>query len=464
MSREHAERAARASEVPGDEPAFAAWSEPVPARDPLELFAAARGPRFYWAAPERGIEIVALGEIARIETAGESRFEAAARAAEALFARVRASASGSRAAAPLEVGARLVGGFGFEPEAPAHGAWRGWPALRFALPEIALVRAGDRAWATVCARADRGAPHASPSAKLDACLALAGDATSARGGGRERARGFAALADRTPDAYLRGIERALDAIARGEVEKVVLARACTVALREGAAPAQVLASLRALHPGCFAFGIGSGDTCFVGATPERLLRREGSRLLASALAGSAPRGRTPEADARLAHELCGSAKEQAEHAAVRRAVREALAPLCLRLTAPDAPELLRLDGIQHLHSPLEGEVASARDAHLLRAAARLHPTPAICGAPREAARAFLAEHEALERGWYAGGVGWLAPGGDGELAVPLRCALLRGRRATLFAGAGIVEGSDPRAELAETRLKLQAALGALVEL
>ncbi len=147
---------------------------------------------------------------------------------------------------------------------------------------------------------------------------------------------------------------------------------------------------------------------------------------------------------------------------MRRAVEEALAPLCARLAAPESPELLRLDGIQHLYTPFEGEPRNPRDAHLLRVAARLHPTPATCGAPRDAARAFLAEHEGLERGWYAGGVGWLAPAGEGELAVPLRCALLRGRRATLHAGAGIVEGSDPRAELAETRLKLQAALGALV--
>jgi isochorismate synthase EntC len=187
-------------------------------------------------------------------------------------------------------------------------------------------------------------------------------------------------------------------------------------------------------------------------------------VLSGALAGSAPRGRTPAEDERLARALRESKKEQAEHDVVRRAVLEALAPVCESLDAPEAPGLLRLDGIQHLHTPVTGELRAGADGELLALAGRLHPTPAVGGAPSAAARAFLADHEGLDRGGYAGGVGWLGASGDGELMVALRCALLEGRRATLLAGAGIVAGSDPDAELAETCLKLRAALAALVDL
>ncbi|MBM4334901.1 MAG: isochorismate synthase [Deltaproteobacteria bacterium] len=442
----------------------ASWTERVAARDLLALFAAATGARFLLERPGRGVGLAAVGACAAIASEGEDRFARAAEQSDALFARLRAAAAESVSAAVLASAPKLVGGFAFA-DAPPGGVWGGWPALSFVLPELAVAISDGTALATASVEVAPGADAAELEARVAAILATASCSPRPPApAGTRGALGFSACADRAPEAYEAGVSRALAAILRGELEKVVLARSCELSRHSGFAPEQVLARLRADHPDCSLFAVGHGDACFVGATPELLLERDGARLRASALAGSAPRGRTPEEDERSAQELRESKKEQEEHAIVRRALAETLQPLCTRLDAPEAPEILRLGSIQHLHTPFEGELRGGTESALLRLAARLHPTPATCGAPRAAAREFIAEHEQLERGWYAGSVGWLGSQGQGELVVALRCALLRGERATLLAGAGVVGRSVPRAELAETSLKLRATLPALVEL
>lgn len=449
----------------GGRPLLAAWREPAADHaDPLAVFAAAPGERFFWAPSGDALALAASGAVAVVESAGATRFASAAAAARALFADLRQASAPEVGPTPAEAGPVLVGGFTFADDAPgAGGPWAGWPALRFVLPERCLVRAGASAWWTLAIRV---APDADPDrllTKLRAPAAPTGASDPDRHPASERAPGFSVLPDRPPAAYRRSVAAALSAIAAGDLEKVALARSCRVVRRGGFDPAHVLAALRELHPGCTAFGLGDRARSFVGATPERLLRCEGDRVQSDALAGSAPRGRTPAEDRRLARALRESKKEQAEHAVVRRAIVEALAPACASLAAPEAPGLLRLGGIQHLHTPITGRLRAGAEGDLLALAGRLHPTPAVGGAPSAAARAFLAAHEGFDRGGYAGGIGWLGADGAGELAVALRCALLRGRCATLYAGAGIVAESDPAAELAETRLKLRATLNALVE-
>lgn len=432
--------------------------------DPLALFAAASGvlpsssPRFFFDAPGRTRTLVAAGEAAAIEAAGPRRFELAAAAARALFGRLRSD--GPAAAAPA--GAILVGGFAFADAPSRADVWRGFPPLRFRLPSLAAAR-DDRGW--TLALAARIAPGADPepvAAALEDGLARWLETPTPIGDDAPEA--FVAHTEKPRADYRRLVTRALRAIAEGSLEKVVIARTCALRQEGGFDPVRVLASLRAAHPGCFAFAVGQGEATFLGATPERLLRRAGERLLASALAGSAPRGRTPEEDEALGRALRESKKDQSEHAVVVRSIRSALAGACGDLEAPESPQLLRLDGIQHLHTPVSGRLLAESPADALTLAGRLHPTPAVGGAPRAAAQAWLRAHEGLERGWWAGGVGWLAPDGDGELAVALRSALLRGDAATLWAGAGVVQGSLPEAELRETGLKLRAALSALVEL
>ena len=177
------------------------------------------------------------------------------------------------------------------------------------------------------------------------------------------------------------------------------------------------------------------------------------------LAGSIRRGKTPAEDARLGQTLLDSAKDRAEHAVVVRALGEALGETCDRLQVSDTPSLLKLGHIQHLCTPITGHLANGHT--LLDLVERLHPTPAVGGRPREAALRLIRACEGLDRGWYAGPVGWLDAQGEGEFAVALRSALLHGNTATLFAGCGIVADSDPEREYAESRLKLKPMLTAL---
>ncbi len=192
------------------------------------------------------------------------------------------------------------------------------------------------------------------------------------------------------------------------------------------------------------------------------MRLEGRVAYLAAIAGSIARGTTPGADGALARALLASAKDRHEHELVVRAIRDSIAPLCDRLDVPEAPQVLALANVQHLLTPITAHLAAR--CRLLDLVDRLHPTPAVAGHPRAAALHELRERERIERGWYAGPVGWMNLDGDGELAVAIRSALLSGNQATLYAGAGIVAGSDPEAELAETRLKLQPLLSALMEI
>lgn len=432
---------------------------PLPARDALPVFAAAAAAseRFYWEQPATGFQIASAGATCAIEAAGPERFAAVARQARALGCDLHRI--GALPAEPWEP--CLVGGFAFL-DGVSSPEWAGFPAARLVLPEWLLARRGDKTLLRVVQRVEPGAPAGELAAGLrERASALpAGGAWT--GGEAPGPPHFRAAAD-APHAHFCGaVAAALEAIAAGELEKVVVARSVQIVRPTRFDAAAVLARLRSRHPSCASFALTRGAVALVGATPEILLRLEGRRVLTAALAGSAPRGRSPEADEQLGRELLESKKEQSEHAVVVRALREALAPLCDELGHPEAPRLQRLEGIQHLHTPLEGRLRAA--AGLLDLLPRLHPTPAVGGSPRRAALDWIACHEALERGWYAGPVGYVDDAGGGEMRVALRCALLRGGTARLFAGAGVVAGSQPEAELRETRLKLAAMLDALVEL
>lgn len=259
-----------------------------------------------------------------------------------------------------------------------------------------------------------------------------------------------------PDLHwLEAVATAVKHLEDGDLDKVVLARDHAVWSRHPF-DARVLARrLRGRFPACFTFLVEG----LVGASPELLVRRSGDRVASVALAGTAPRGATPDADRRLGERLLSSDKDRREHAFTAAAVREALAGRCDRLEDDPEPVLLRLDNLQHLATRFEGRLTTGET--VLEVADALHPTPAVGGTPRPAALALIRELEDLDRGRYAGPVGWIDRHGDGELAIALRCAELAGARARLFAGAGIVRGSLPEEELEETRIKLRAMQSAL---
>jgi isochorismate synthase len=263
-----------------------------------------------------------------------------------------------------------------------------------------------------------------------------------------------------PGGYADAVRAALARIRRGDLRKVVLARQIRVRADRPLDPALLAARLRSVDPDAYTFVAPTTNGALVGASPELLLSRRGREVRSNPLAGSAPRSGDPEEDRLNGRELERSAKDREEHAIVVESVAEALGPFCERLAWDRDPVLLPTANVWHLSTRFAGTLrAPAADALALVAA--LHPTPAVGGSPRDVALATIDELEPFDRGAYAGPVGWIDAEGDGEWAIALRCAEIVGERATLYAGAGIVAGSDAGSEVEETERKFLAFLDAL---
>jgi salicylate biosynthesis isochorismate synthase len=321
--------------------------------------------------------------------------------------------------------------------APPGPDWSGFAPLRFTLPALLAWTRADRHFVA--------AFGADAQRRLDAARGYAEDSRPSQPG---RVRILRRRGDRAHWTAL--VSRALQAIAAGELHKVVLARAIDVEADAPLDPALLLPALESRYPTCRSFLLRGGDAAFLGATPEILCRVDGSEVQADALAGSA----APE-DAQV---LPGSGKDLREHRWVVDHITQALDGIADHIHRPPEPRVRELANVVHLHTPVVARLAPG--GSVADVAAALHPTPAVAGVPSAAALRFLAEHEQLDRGLYAGIVGWVGDG-SAELAVALRSALVRGRRARLFVGAGIVEGSSPDAEWEETELKARALLDAL---
>lgn len=263
-------------------------------------------------------------------------------------------------------------------------------------------------------------------------------------------------------SYQRAVTQALQEIAAGHCEKIVLARAQRMTTAEEFHPLGVLNHLRQRYASCYAFSVANGrGQSFIGASPERLVRVAGGRMHTEALAGSAPRGQSASEDAAFARALQHDEKELREHRLVLDSIAQRVADLGLKLEHATQPRVLGLANVQHLHTPISATLPEG--VHILDLVERLHPTPAVGGTPREAAVAAIARLESFPRGLYAGPIGWVDHRGGGEFFVGLRSALVAGNTATAFAGAGIVAGSAAEKEFAETELKFKALIEALTD-
>lgn len=412
-------------------------------------------PTLRWDSPARegagaAMSFAGFGEAARVEGSGEARFDEIRRGAEELFARVSERRHEGAAFAPPP---RLYGGIAFRPEPSRAAPWSAFKDASFALPKKLYGTDGERAFLRV---------FPGPGEIVGAqTIAEAIAAITAAGEGRyERANGHAheAELERTRfEVWAEMIGDALADIRRGEMTKVVPMALCRVRARQSLDPTKALASLGALYPECVRFAFERGDAVFLGASPERLVQKIGLAVETDALAGSALR--RADGDARAAAALLECDKDRREHRIVIDAIEGALGPISRRLDVPSAPVVRTLRNVHHLWTPITATLSRPR--HVLDLVRLLHPTPAVCGTPREAAIEWIAAHEPVTRGWYAGAVGWLDAAGDGAFSVAIRSGVLAGGEAWLYAGAGIVEGSDPALEYAETRTKLAPMIAAL---
>ncbi|HEV3310556.1 MAG TPA: isochorismate synthase [Chloroflexota bacterium] len=362
----------------------------------------------------------------------------------------------SLAAEPGAPGPTLMGAFPFSPSEKHRDVWAEFEASELVLPELVLARDGGRAWLTVSAMittpsdldslAERAAGVA---ASLDADQSIPDCAAAARG----------PYCD-APNAghWKDTVEAALEAITSGSFEKVVLARRRDFDLEAAADPASVLNRLRDLYPETAILAVARGDLCFLGASPEPLAQVANGLVRVPCLAGSMSRGATEADDLRRAAALLADMKNGREHQAVVAYVRERLSPLTDDLRCGELG-VLTFRNIHHLATLVEARTRG--DFSILDAVRALHPTPAVGGSPATPALAFIAGHEGMTRGLFAGPVGWTNLEGEGDFAVAIRSALLRPGSCHLFAGCGIVAGSDPDEEWAETELKMQPMLSAL---
>ena len=454
-------------------PVVASLVEPSPPLDPLAVFARlpAGLARVLWKGAE-GRVLVGLGDalvLTQSHPPADSYLSGDHTVSPAWMARVwRSLTARALVVAPADVahsaGPLLIGGFAFDPLQPRVPVWQDFPAARLCLPRLLLLGERDRWWvvSTLLVQPGTDLPSQLEDVqRLRSLLAVSGATSHTPGipatGAKRLTAGRRELCDL--DCWRAMVEQAIERIRHGDLLKVVLARAVEVTCWGSIDVERVLRSLDAGYPACTLFAFHAGDAVFLGATPERLIRLHRRRVETIALAGSTRRGTTPEEDAALAGTLLASAKDRREHAVVVDEIRAALAPLCHALVIPEEPSLLSVRNVHHLATPISGELAG--DHTVLELVERLHPTPAVGGAPRANALAFIRAHEPVDRGWYAGPVGWVDCAGEGEFAVALRSGLIRGRTAHLYAGCGILADSDPEAEYAESELKLQPLLRAL---
>ena len=407
---------------------------------------------FAWEEPERGFALAGVGSAAEAVSRGTSRFaDVSADCTEILRNRLADEPAGL----PAGAGPVWMGGFAFDPDGGASAHWSSLPPALLAMPELSAVRDGERTFLTLTVLLNPGDDPEGRVTALRARLAAFGD----RGlpmpdpapSGQVR---VASAAD--PSEYERAVAKAVERIRAGELEKVVLAREVRAEAPRAHDPAALFGALRELFPSCYCFCAGTPEAAFIGASPELLVRRRGAGAQTVALAGSTRRSADPAVDDHLGEQLRQSAKNRSEHEIVVRRIERALRPHSVWVEAVREPALIKVANIQHLATPIHAQLRDPRSA--VELAGLLHPTPAVGGEPGEEAVEAIGELEDLDRGWYAGPVGWMDAVEDGEFCVALRSALLRDRTAHLFAGAGIVADSDPEAELAETELKLDALL------
>jgi isochorismate synthase len=455
---ERIEAALRRARTAGS-PILASVTVSLPAGvDPTAVVVASRRPGEHWFCfeqPDRGgSAIAALGCARAIEAGGPERFQEVA-------ARWRSAAAGAQAdpvdGAPGS-GLAAVGGFAFAPDGGGPPQWSGFAPASLIVPEIGFARRGDEVRLTVTVDL---APDDTSGDALTGIERRLGELRADRLPllDPDPAGAYGVLSPMPPSHFEQAVEQAVRRIRAGELSKIVLAREVQVQAPVEHSPGAVLGVLREAFPSCYVFAVGRGGSTFIAASPELLVRREGQRASTVALAGSARRSADPAVDDHLGEQLLQSEKDREENAIVVQRIARSLRPHSVWITAAPDPVLVRVANIQHLATPIRAQLAAPMGAVAL--AGLLHPTPAVGGEPRDRATKLIPALEGLDRGWYAGPVGWTDASGDGEFCVALRCALLSGRLAHCYAGCGIVRDSDPASELAESEIKLQAMLPVL---
>ncbi len=414
---------------------------------------------FCWEEVDRHFALGCLGSAVSVVARGERRFE---EVADRCMDAISDAELLGETVLPSGAGIVWVGGFSFDPEGGRTSKWSSFAPGSMTLPEIALSSHGDQTFLTLNVLARPGQDPEQVRRRISARVAALSDRELPMLDPHPVARPDI-RSTLPPGGFERAVTAAVERMAAGEdgITKLVLAREVVVEAASAHDPDALFGALRQVFPSCFAFSVGTPEGAFIGASPELLIRRSGASVSAVALAGSTRRSSDPSVDDHLGEQLLRSDKDRREHEIVVRRITSILRPHSVWVEAGSEPTTIRVANIQHLATPIVAQLSDSRSA--IELAGMLHPTPAVGGEPWPEAGRLIRELEEMDRGWYAGPVGWMDATEDGEFCVALRSALIRDREAFLFAGVGVVAGSDPASELAETEVKLGALLPLLAE-
>ena len=425
--------------------------------DPLSFYAAGKsrffGERFFWKDPSGETYIIGLGICKQIQSdQSTGRFNHVEKEWKRFINNsIIFNPYDKNATGPV-----MFGGFSFDPLKKKTKLWSKYSDSLFHVPTYMYSEMNGQAFLTtnvVCTQHDGDSLFEKIVAERGMIMASISDYHP------ENANTLQEEADINPEKWMETVESVVDELKSGSLKKVVLARESRLIYDKPIEIESVLWNLMELQRESFIFAFESNGDCFIGASPERLIKKYGENVFTTCLAGSIPRGKTAEDDHILGDALLHDQKNLTEHQYVVDMIKEAMEESCSEVELPDEPQLMKMRDIQHLYTPVIGKTKG--DASLLALVDRLHPTPALGGLPKREAVEKIREVEELDRGFYAAPLGWMDFRGNGEYAVAIRSGLIQGNEASLFAGCGVVQDSNAESEYQETKIKFRPMLTAL---
>ncbi|MEY9869656.1 isochorismate synthase MenF [Peribacillus sp. RS7] len=425
--------------------------------NPLSFYQAGReryaGERFFWEDPAKEITITGLGNVKKLKAASNAERY---REVEKSWIKLQNTAVKTGLTDVEATGPLLFGGFSFDYETNSTLLWNQFGDNLFYIPAFMLSIVGKQAYLTtnlLCSPDDSEKLFIDMINEREAFLFESLDDTGLGHNSLVKQR------EVKPDEWKRTVAEAVQEIKTTDLDKIVLARELRLVFERSIDSGKVLEQLIAEQPLSYIFSLEAGGDCFVGATPERLIKKQGNEVFSTCLAGSMGRGKDEQEDVCLGDELLQDQKNLQEHQYVVSMISNAFDSVCEKVIVPAEPKLMKNRHIQHLYTPVRG--ISKEGVTIFEFVEKLHPTPAMGGLPKEKAVVRIREMEGLERGFYAGPLGWVDTYGNGEFAVGIRSALIQNNEASLFAGCGVVEDSTPESEFRETGIKFNPMLSAL---
>ncbi|WP_370221398.1 isochorismate synthase MenF [Cytobacillus sp.] len=425
--------------------------------DPLSFYAAGKsrffGERFFWKDPSGETYIIGLGICRQIQSDQSiGRFKRVEKEWKRFINNsIIFNPYDKNATGPV-----MFGGFSFDPLKKKTKLWSKYSDSLFHVPTYMYSEMNGQAYLTtnvVCTQHDGDSLFEKIVAERGMIMASIKDYHP------ESVNTLQEEEDINPEKWMETVDAVVDELKSGSLKKVVLARESRLIYDKPIEIERVLLNLMEMQRESFVFAFESNGDCFIGASPERLIKKYGENVFTTCLAGSIPRGKTAEDDHILGDALLHDQKNLKEHQYVVDMIKEAMGESCSEVELPEEPQLMKMRDIQHLYTPVIGKTKG--DASLLALVDRLHPTPALGGLPKREAVEKIREVEELDRGFYAAPLGWMDFRGNGEYAVAIRSGLIQGNEASLFAGCGVVQDSNAESEYQETKIKFRPMLTAL---